>query len=181
MLRYLFIVVTVSISALTAVSFLHENPQVVETAVTAYKDRTGEQTARATGAQSPQSGAFSGTVRLRADPAGHFVTRLQLNGRSVTGVVDTGASLIAMNRSEARRIGVNVSPADFIYTVNTANGAAKAARTTLREVRVGTIRVRDIEAVILEDDALNIVLVGMSFLKRLRNFEISGDTLVLTL
>ena len=39
MLRYLFIVVSVSISALGAVSFLHDNPQVVDTAATVYKDK----------------------------------------------------------------------------------------------------------------------------------------------
>ena len=55
------------------------------------------------------------------------------------------------------------------------------ATAIIREVRIGSIRVRDVEAMILEDDGLNIVLIGMTFLNRLRNFEFSNGTLVLTL
>lgn len=188
MLRYVLMLVSISISALGAVSFLHENPQVVDTAATVYKDRMEAQSAkngaeRKSVAAKPRqpANAWSGTVRLRANPGGHFVSQFKLNSRQVTGVVDTGASLIAMNRSEARRIGIHVAPHEFVYKVNTANGVTKAARAIVREVRIGSIRVRDVEAMILEDEALDIVLVGMSFLKRLRNFEFSEGTLVMTL
>lgn len=187
MLRYLFVVVSVSISALGAVSFLHENPDVIDTAATVYKDRVESQSARKSAARSAevksrtQPGSWSGTVRLQANAGGHFVSQFSLNSRQVTGVVDTGASMIAMNRSEARKVGINVAPHEFVYKVNTANGSTMAARAIVREVRIGSIRVRDVEAMILEDDALNIVLIGMSFLNRLRNFEFSEGRLVLTL
>lgn len=182
MLRYLFIVVSVSISALGAVSFLHENPRVLDTAATVYKDKMEAQAARSVASKSVQKQrSWSGTVRLQANESGHFVSQFQLNSRPVTGVVDTGASMIALNQSEARRLGINPAPHEFVYTVNTANGPTKAARAIIREVRIGSIRVRDVEAMILEDDGLNIVLIGMTFLNRLRNFEFSNGTLVLTL
>lgn len=182
MLRYFVMVVMISISALGAVSFLHDNPQVLDTAATVYKDKMESQAARATASKSvEQQQSWSGTVRLQANEGGHFVSQFQLNSRPVTGVVDTGASMIALNQSEARRLGINPAPHEFVYTVNTANGETKAARAIIREVRIGSIRVRDVQAMILEDDALNIVLIGMTFLNRLRNFEFSDGTLVLTL
>lgn len=182
MLRYLFMLVSISLSALAAVSFLHDNPQVVDTAATVYRDRMESQTARSREVKAKEPvRAWSGTVRLQANTRGHFISQFRLNSRPVSGVVDTGASMIALNRTEARRAGINVAPHEFVYTVNTANGPTKAARAIIREVRVGSIRVRDVEAMILEDEALNIVLIGMSFLNRLRNFEFSDGTLVLTL
>ena len=182
MLRYLFIVVSVSISALGVVSFLNDNPHVVDTAAIALRDRVEADSARRA-AVKPQEPvrAWSGTERLSADARGHYIAEFSLNSRRVTGVVDTGATMIAMNRSQARSAGIHVSPSEFIYIVNTANGSTKAARAIVREVRLGSIRVRDVEAMILEDDSLNIVLIGMSFLKRLRNFEFSNGQLVMKL
>ena len=182
MLRYFAMVVMMSISALGAVSFLHDNPQVVDTAATVYKDKMEAQAARSAAPESAQKQqSWSGTVRLQVNQRGHFVSQFQLNSRPVTGVIDTGATMIALNQSEARRLGINPAPNEFIYKVNTANGETKAARAIVREVRIGSIRVRDVEAMILEDDSLNVVLIGMTFLNRLRSFEISDGTLVLTL
>jgi aspartyl protease family protein len=179
MLRYLIMVVTVSMSALGAVKFLNENPNVVETAAVVAKDQLESHAAQRTTAASRPP--LSGTERLRADSRGHYVADFTFNARRVTGVVDTGATLIALNRSEARRAGINVSPNDFVYQVNTANGTALAARVVIDEVRLGTIRVHNVEAMVLEDDSLQIVLIGMSFLNRLRNFEFSNGTLQLRL
>jgi len=184
MLRYFVMVVMMSLSALGAVRFLHDNPDVVDTAATVVRDSVETQEARRTAAsaraQKPTR-VFSGTERLRADRAGHYVAEFNLNSRRVKGVVDTGATLIALNESEARRAGIFVRPNEFIYSVNTANGRARAARVTIDEVRLGTIRVRNVEAMVLEDEALDTVLIGMSFLGRLRNFEFSDGTLELKL
>jgi aspartyl protease family protein len=51
--------------------------------------------------------APSDTVRLSADAHGQFLTSGAVNGRPVKFVVDTGATLIALSRPEATRIGVD--------------------------------------------------------------------------
>lgn len=182
MQRYIFLVVAISLSALSMASFLDGNPQVVDTAATVLKDRAEQQSAhRSTASQKRTTQSYSGTERLHADSRGHYVAEFSLNSRRVTGVVDTGATLIAMNRSQARSIGISVRPSEFVYGVNTANGTVKAARAIVREVRIGTIRVREVEAIILEDEALDTVLIGMSFLKRLRDFRVTNGTLEMTL
>ena len=91
-----------------------------------------------------------------------------MNGKTVKALVDTGATMVAINKSTARRLGINVSPADFIYEVNTANGKAKVAPAVIREIQIGRVKVRDVEAAVLEDKALDGTLLGMTFLKRLK-------------
>lgn len=121
----------------------------------------------------------SGSVRLKADARGHYVAEFRMNGRPVKALVDTGASMVAINKSTARRLGINVSPADFIYEVNTANGKAKVAAAMIREIEIGRVRVRDVEAAVLDDNALDGTLLGMTFLKRLESFSVTDGDLIL--
>jgi len=63
--------------------------------------------------------------------------------------------------------------------VNTANGVGKAARVTLREVEIGSVRVSDVEGLVLQRGALRGTLLGMSFLSRLRSFSVENGKFVL--
>lgn len=118
-------------------------------------------------------------VRIEADERGHFNGEFRINGRSFPALVDTGASMIAINRTTARQIGINLTPADFLHEVNTANGTVKAAAAMVDSVRIGRIEVDNVEAMVLEDRALSGVLVGMSFLRRLTTFRVENDALVM--
>ena len=46
-------------------------------------------------------------------------------------------------------------------------------------MQIGRIFVKDVPAVVLEDDALETVLVGMSFLNRLKRFQVEDGGLLL--
>ncbi len=118
-------------------------------------------------------------VQLAPDGRGHFIGDFRMNGYRVQAMVDTGATLVAMNASTARRIGLNLSPADFVHSAETANGQARAAVAILQRIEIGRIEMRDVEVVVLEDHALAGVLVGMSFLNRLRRYAVDGGSLVL--
>lgn len=118
-------------------------------------------------------------VRIPAGPDGHFRGTFKLNGRDREAMIDTGATLVAINESTARGIGLGLTPADFSYTVSTANGEAHAAAVTIDELQIGRIYVRDVRAVVLEDDALKGTLIGMTFLNRLSRFEVKNGGLVL--
>lgn len=122
---------------------------------------------------------LSGRARLEADATGHFTGDFKLNGRIQKAMVDTGATVVAINRSAARRIGIRLSQSDFRHRVKTANGDTAAAAVTIAEMSIGRIRVRDVQAVVLEDTALDTALIGMSFLNRLSSFKVEGGTLVL--
>ncbi len=64
-------------------------------------------------------------VKIAADEFGHFNADFRRNGRSVGAMIDTGATLVAMNAATARRVGIKVMPADFKYKVRTANGETR--------------------------------------------------------
>lgn len=180
MWRYVFIVGMISMSAVTWTQFLDGNQAVVDTAATIVRDQLNANDARQTARVETKSVArLSGTERIRADSRGHYVAEFRLNNARVKGLIDTGATSIAINKSTARRAGISLRNSDFIYTVNTANGQTNAARAVIGSVSVGSIRVNDVEAMVLDDSALDGVLIGMSFLQRLRSFAHENGSLVM--
>ncbi|GHD15985.1 TIGR02281 family clan AA aspartic protease [Tianweitania populi] len=118
-------------------------------------------------------------VRIPANRAGHYVASFRLNGRSVDAMIDTGASLVAINETTARSIGVSLKPADFTHQVQTANGPTSAAVTVVRELQIGRITARDVPAMVLKDKALSSALIGASFLQRIARWHVDGDGMVL--
>ena len=118
-------------------------------------------------------------MRLYADPRGHFAGDFRLNGYAVSAMVDTGATFVALNSSTAERIGIRLSRSDYRYAVNTANGRAKAAAATIGSLDIGRIHMENVQALVLDDDALSGTLIGMSFLKRLSKYEVDGGQLLL--
>lgn len=129
---------------------------------------------------APRTEVLTGRrVRLDSDARGHFNADFRLNGRGEDAMVDTGASVIAINQSTARRIGLRLSASDFTGAVTTANGRAKAAHVMIERVEIGRIAVRNVQAVVLEDKALSGTLIGMSFLSKLKRFQVEDGMLVM--
>jgi aspartyl protease family protein len=118
-------------------------------------------------------------VRLDADERGHYRGDFRINGRPLDALVDTGATMIAINRTTARQVGVTLTPSDFKHEVNTANGTVKAAAALIDSVQIGRIQIKNVEALVLEDRALSGTLIGMSFLKRLAGFRVENGALVM--
>ncbi len=119
-------------------------------------------------------------MQIAPDSRGHFITDIKVAGQSLRAMVDTGASVVAINASAARRVGLALKPADFKYRVSTANGETIAASAILPSIEIGRVRLENVEAMVLRDDALSDTLLGMSFLRRLRHYEVSNGALVLT-
>jgi aspartyl protease family protein len=93
-----------------------------------------------------------------------------IDGRAVRVLVDTGASVVALTREDALRLGLRLQPADFSQTVETASGPAKAAAVHLDHVAVAGARVEGVRALVVEK-GLPHSLLGMSYLGRLSGFE----------
>lgn len=128
-------------------------------------------------APTPVAVAPAGTTILEADATGHYRGTFRLNGKATEAMVDTGASLVAINETTARRIGVSIASLDFKYPISTANGETRAAHIRLQRVEIGSVRVEDVDAFVLRDKALSGTLIGMSFLKRLGAYSAEGDRL----
>ncbi len=110
---------------------------------------------------------------------GHFLADGAVDGRRMSFVVDTGASVIALTKRDAERLGIHPFPRDYTAKVRTANGEITAAPVMLNTVEVGGITVRDVRALVLPERALSENLLGLSFLSRLRRFEYREGRLVL--
>jgi aspartyl protease family protein len=119
------------------------------------------------------------TTELQADARGHFETQAVINGRGIGVMIDTGATSVALRFEDAARLGLRTEPADFTIPISTANGTVKAARAILTEIRIGAVRIRNVEALVVPPRALATNLMGMSFLKRLSKVQIAGSKLVL--
>jgi aspartyl protease family protein len=128
----------------------------------------------------PTIQAFEGRrVSIAADPSGHYVVDARINGRIVPALVDTGATTVAITTDTARRLGIVPARSAFTQPVATANGIVDAAPVTLRDVRIGGVVVRDVDALVIPGEGLGTNLLGMSFLGRLQKFESSRGRLIL--
>lgn len=115
-------------------------------------------------------------VVLSAGPGGHFTPAGAINGRPVRFMVDTGATLVALGRDEAARLGLDLSGARPAVS-QTANGPVAVQMIVLDRVRVGEVEITQVGAVVLPQP-LPYVLLGNSFLSR---FQMRRDNDVMRL
>ena len=133
---------------------------------------------------SAEPGADRAQIRHIAAPAvlraadGHYWAEAAIDGKNMRMLVDTGASLVTLSRSDAKRLGVTPAESDFSQTIATAAGPVKAAPVKLRDVAIAGVHMKDVDAVVIDRD-LPAPLLGMSFLGRLSAFEARPDGIVL--
>ena len=114
-------------------------------------------------------------VILQRNRYGHYVATGSINGTAVEFMLDTGATMVSVPQSVARRLQLERGPG---FEVVTANGTVTVFATTLDQVSLGSITLHDIRASInphMEDEE---ILLGMSFLKHLE-FTQQGEQLIL--
>ncbi len=110
---------------------------------------------------------------------GHFWAEALVDGHHVRFLVDTGATVVVLSREDARRVGLDLDSLSYNQPMMTANGQTFAAGMTLDEIRVGNVRVRNVQAAVPRQDVLPTSLLGMSFLGRLSRYEATQSTLTL--
>lgn len=123
----------------------------------------------------PASGR-SAQVLKSAD--GHYWAEADVDGKAIRVMVDTGASVVALTRADAARLGLELKPDDFSGTVVTASGPVRAAPIELKAVAVAGARVERVRALVVED-GLPHSLLGMSYLGRLSSFSATPASLTL--
>ena len=109
---------------------------------------------------------------------GQYRARGAINNGYVNFLIDTGASVVAM--SERHALSANLAYEDGQRgMVQTAQGVTGAHFIVLEEVTVGEITLRGVQAAVIDGDHPPEVLLGMSFLNRLK-MENEGGVLVLS-
>jgi aspartyl protease family protein len=117
-------------------------------------------------------------VRIRKLADG-FIATSEINGQSMSALVDSGAATVVLRQSDAERAGIDVRSLTFDTPLKTANGTSYLAPVRLKSVRIGDIVADDVEALVAKPGTLNENLLGMSFLRRLTSYEVAGDFVTL--
>lgn len=120
-----------------------------------------------------------GTFEISPDAGAQYRTEVEINGVRVHALVDTGATYVALTAEDARALNIDPPPSAFTWQTSTANGVSHVAPVHLSQARVGDITVYDVDAVVTQPGALQISLLGMSFLKKLSSFQNADGRLVL--
>jgi len=113
---------------------------------------------------------------LDADSRGHYSAPVTINGITLRGMVDTGATWVAMSARAAQQMGITYRNGRQVQ-LNTANGATSGYAVTLNAVTVGKLTLQQVPAVVTESDMP--ILIGASFLSRV-NMTTDGKRMTLT-
>lgn len=116
--------------------------------------------------------------RVYADDRGMFMSVGSINGQSVRFLLDTGATSVAMNTTQAKRLGVRYAIDGKPMTVSTASGFVKGYQVRLKSVSLGKIKRRNVEAMVIDGQHPGPILLGMTFLGGLK-VEKAGNMLTL--
>lgn len=106
-------------------------------------------------------------VRIQANAQGLYRVAGEINGFPVVFLVDTGATHIAMSSVQAEYLGLLDQVNNEGKSAITAAGPLKTYRIQLQQVKVGTIKLNHLEAVIVEGEYPLDILLGMNFLSQI--------------
>lgn len=118
------------------------------------------------------------TASLRKAGDGHYWATAYVNGEPIKLLVDTGASLVALNLRDARKAGIDTDNLSKNAEVRTAAGRVKAATALLDKIEIDGVKVEDVQAVVI-DEGLEHSLLGMSFLNRLDGWDVTANAIIL--
>lgn len=173
-LRHVTVIIAIGVAALAFHGRGHvdtpEGPKGV--------DAAAARSARGSAAQARAVSPASRSMTLRAGRNGHFMLDARVDGTPVRFLVDTGASAIILSQRDADRVGLRVRERNFTMRFQSANGVVRAAPVVLRELSVGALSLRNVDAVVNEG-AMGISLLGMGFLRQLDGYKVANDKLIL--
>lgn len=106
-------------------------------------------------------------VDLYPDSGGMYRGSGMINGQSVSFLVDTGATTIAMSSAQAILLNIDYRRNGIPGVAETASARVRVYRVKLDKVTVGTIRVYGVDAMVIEGEQPSEVLLGQSFLNQL--------------
>lgn len=148
----------------------------------AYRDELTSVAARVAGELQPGVAVVdsaAGIATFRRGIGGHFEINATVNGHTTPMIFDTGASAVVLTIADAEAAGIDTEGLSFTIPVSTANGTGRAARVRLDRMEVGGIVRERVVAFVTEDGALDMSLLGMTFLETLSRYSVTQNSLEL--
>jgi aspartyl protease family protein len=115
-------------------------------------------------------------IELRRQDDGHYWLMVDINGKPVRFMLDSGATLTAINATTAREAGVEADGYPII--LGTANGRIAAKRGVVRLLSVGPHSIENHQVVVSERFG-DVNVLGMNFLNSMQSWRVEANMMVL--
>jgi aspartyl protease family protein len=127
---------------------------------------------------APRQEVSQGAIQLTRQDDGHFWISAAVNGTPVDFMVDSGASLTAINATTADELQLEWREVLPHVDIATANGRVKANKIELAEISAGSFSLNGHDVVIAEEFG-DTNVVGMNFLDAFASVRVEGDYMTL--
>lgn len=126
---------------------------------------------------APDQKVVGRTLRVAISGDGHYWVDGMVNSTPTRFLIDSGASITALSEKTATAAALNIDPQRFV-TMQTANGPARAAPSSISGLTVGTIRANDLPVVVSPAFG-DINVLGMNFLSQLKSWRVENGEMIL--
>jgi aspartyl protease family protein len=117
-------------------------------------------------------------ITIRRQDDGHYWLQLDVNGKPVRFMIDSGATTTAVNGNTARETGIEVDRTGYPVFLNTANGRVTAQRGVIVSLKIGSRELGQHDVVVSESFGDTNVL-GMNFLDSMQSWNVEGNVMTL--
>lgn len=107
----------------------------------------------------------SSHLRLSVGEGGHFLAHLRINALPLLGIIDTGATTLAISSIHARMAGIDPSQG-VPGRGHTAQGWVETRKVRISRLNLGHFTLYDVDAVVVEGEFPLKPLIGMNVLQR---------------
>jgi aspartyl protease family protein len=115
-------------------------------------------------------------IELRRQDDGHYWLMVDINGKPVRFMLDSGATMTAINATTASEVGVEADGYPII--LSTANGRITAKRGVVRSLSVGPHSIENHQVVVSERFG-DVNVLGMNFLNSMKSWRVEANMMVL--
>ena len=117
-------------------------------------------------------------ITIRRQDDGHYWLQVDVNGKPVRFMIDSGATTTAVNANTARETGIQVDTDGYPVFLNTANGSVAAQRGIIQSLKIGTHEIGQHNVVVSESFGDTNVL-GMNFLDSMQSWKVEANVMTL--
>jgi aspartyl protease family protein len=117
-------------------------------------------------------------ITIRRQDDGHYWLQVDVNGKPVRFMIDSGATTTAVNGNTARETGIQVDTDGYPVFLDTANGSVAAQRGLIQSLKIGTHEIGQHNVVVSESFGDTNVL-GMNFLDSMQSWKVEANVMTL--
>lgn len=117
-------------------------------------------------------------ITIRRQDDGHYWLQVDVNGKPVRFMIDSGATTTAVNASTARETGIQVHADGYPVFLSTANGRVTAQRGIIQSFKIGTHEIGQ-HNVVVSDSFGDTNVLGMNFLDSMQSWKVEGNVMTL--